>query len=121
MKIFDFDDAARNDFLVVREFWVQGDLNRRRVDIAGFVNGIPLLFIECKNIHKDLRHAYERNLADYKDTIPHFFHHNAIIMCRKFDTRLFLCPVFLHRVVSHCMDVRRLIVRRRESFVCVLL
>jgi len=36
--------------------------------------------VECKNIHKDLRHAYERNFADYKDTIPHFFHHNAIIM-----------------------------------------
>lgn len=80
LKIFDFDDAAKNDFLAVRELWVQGDLYRRRVDIAGSVNGIPLLFIECKNIHKDLKHAYERNLADYKDTIPHFFHHNAIIM-----------------------------------------
>jgi len=34
----------------------------------------------AKNIHKDLKHAYERNFADYKDTIPHFFHHNAIVM-----------------------------------------
>lgn len=85
LKIFDFDDATKNDFLTVRELWVQGDLYRRRVDIAGFVNGIPLLFIECKNIHKDLRHAYERNLADYKDTIPHFFHHNAIIMLANGD------------------------------------
>ncbi len=80
LKIFDFDDATKNDFFAVRELWVQGDLYRRRVDIAGFVNGIPLLFVECKNIHKDLRHAYEKNLADYKDTIPHFFHHNAFIM-----------------------------------------
>ena len=24
--------------------------------------------------------AYERNLADYKDTIPHLFHHNAVIV-----------------------------------------
>ncbi|MFH1310522.1 MAG: type I restriction endonuclease, partial [Candidatus Omnitrophota bacterium] len=83
LKVFDFDDATReanNHFLAVRELWVQGDLYRRRIDIVGFVNGIPLLFIECKNIHKDLKQAYERNLADYKDTIPHFFHHNAIIM-----------------------------------------
>lgn len=83
LKIFDFGDdtkAINNHFLAVRELWVQGSLYRRRIDIAGFVNGIPLLFIECKNIHKDLKQAYERNLADYKDTIPHFFHYNAIIM-----------------------------------------
>jgi len=83
LRIFDFDEAtaaANNYFLVVRELWIQGDLYRRRIDIAGFVNGIPLLFVECKNIHKDLKQAYEKNLADYKDTIPHFFHHNWIIM-----------------------------------------
>lgn len=88
LKVFDFDDTTRevnNHFLAVRELWVQGDLYRRRIDIAGFVNGIPLLFIECKNIHKDLKQAYDRNLSDYKDTIPHFFHHNAIIMLANGD------------------------------------
>ncbi|MFZ4440345.1 MAG: type I restriction endonuclease subunit R [Syntrophales bacterium] len=80
LKVFDFNEAANNHFLAVRELWVQGDLYRRRIDIVGFVNGIPLLFVECKNIHKDLRNAYERNFADYKDTIPHLFHHNAIVM-----------------------------------------
>ena len=80
LKVFDFNNPENNHFLAVRELWVQGDLYRRRIDIAGFVNGIPLLFVECKNIHKDLKNAYERNLADYKDTIPHFFHHNAIVM-----------------------------------------
>jgi len=80
LKIFDFTEAANNHFLAVRELWAQGDLYRRRIDIAGFVNGIPLLFVECKNIHKDLKQAYQRNFADYKDTIPHLFHHNAIIM-----------------------------------------
>ncbi len=85
LKIFDFNEAINNHFLTVRELWVQGNLYRRRIDIAGFVNGIPLLFVECKNIHKDLKHAYERNLADYKDTIPHFFHHNAIIMLANGD------------------------------------
>jgi len=80
LRVFDFEDAINNHFLAVRELWVQGDLYRRRIDITGFVNGIPLLFIECKNIHKDLKQAYERNLSDYKDTIPLFFHHNAIVM-----------------------------------------
>ena len=88
LKVFDFDDETKtvnNHFLAVRELWVQGDLYRRRIDIAGFVNGIPLLFIECKNIHKDLKHAYDQNLSDYKDTIPHFFHHNAIVMLANGD------------------------------------
>ena len=80
LRVFDFDEPTNNHFLAVRELWVRGDLYRRRADIIGFVNGIPLLFIECKNIHKDLHVAYNKNLADYKDTIPHVFNHNAIIM-----------------------------------------
>ncbi len=59
---------------------VKGELYRRRADIVGFVNGIPLLFMEFKNVSKDIRAAYEKNLADYKDTVPHLFHHNAFIV-----------------------------------------
>jgi len=80
LRVFDFSEPANNHFLAVREFWVKGDLYRRRADIVGFVNGIPLLFVELKNVHKDIRAAYEKNLADYKDTVPHLFHHNALIV-----------------------------------------
>ena len=80
LRLFDFDEPDNNDFLCVRELWVRGDLYRRRADIIGFVNGLPLLFIECKNLHKNLRAAFEQNYSDYRDTIPHLFHHNAIVM-----------------------------------------
>ena len=80
LRVFDFDKPENNHFLAVRELWVRGTLYRRRADIIGFVNGIPLLFMELKNIHKDIRAAYEKNLSDYKDTIPHLFHHNAVIV-----------------------------------------
>tara|TARA_R110001592_G_scaffold27763_3_gene102632 strand:- start:9041 stop:12250 length:3210 start_codon:yes stop_codon:yes gene_type:complete len=80
LKVFDFDNPENNHFLCVRELWVRGDIYRRRADIVGFVNGLPLMFIECKTIHKDIRHAYEQNLSDYKDTIPHLFHHNAFVV-----------------------------------------
>jgi type I restriction enzyme R subunit len=80
LRVFDFAQPAENRFLCVRELWVRGDIYRRRADIVGFVNGIPLLFLECKNIHKDLRRAYDDNLSDYRDTIPHILHHNAIII-----------------------------------------
>jgi len=37
-----------------RELWVRGDLYRRRADIVGFVNGLPLLFMELKNVSRDI-------------------------------------------------------------------
>ena len=80
LRIFNFEEPEKNHFLCVRELWVRGDLYRRRADIVGFVNGLPLLFIECKNVHKDLEVAYRDNLSDYKDTIPHLFHHNAFVV-----------------------------------------
>jgi type I restriction enzyme R subunit len=80
LRVFDFAEPTNNDFLCVRELWVRGDLYRRRADIVGFVNGLPLLFMELKNVSKDIRAAYERNFKDYKDTIPHLFHHNALVV-----------------------------------------
>jgi len=80
LRLIDFGTPENNHFLCVRELWIKGDLYRRRADIIGFVNGLPLLFVECKAVHKDIRHAYEQNLSDYKDTIPHLFHHNAFII-----------------------------------------
>ena len=78
--VFDFETPENNHFLCVRELWVRGDLYRRRADIVGFVNGLPLLFIECKNIHRNLKAAFEQNFSDYKTTIPYLFHHNAVVM-----------------------------------------
>jgi len=80
VRVLDFNTPENNHFLCVRELWVRGDLYHKRPDIIGFVNGLPLLFIECKNIHKNLKTAFEKNFSDYKDTIPHIFHHNAIVM-----------------------------------------
>ena len=80
LRVIDFDEPENNRFLCVREPWVRGDLYRRRPDVVGFVNGLPLLFIECKNIHRDLKTAFENNYADYRDTVPHLFHHNAVVM-----------------------------------------
>ena len=80
LRVFDFDDPENNDFLAVRELWIKGPLYRRRADLVGFVNGVPLLFVEMKNIHRNVRRPYDENLADYQDTIPHVFHHNALVV-----------------------------------------
>ena len=80
LRVFDFDNPENNHFLAVRQFEVQGELYLRRPDIVGFVNGIPLVFLELKAHHRELRHAYDDNLKDYKDTIPHLFDTNGFII-----------------------------------------
>ena len=80
IKVFDFNNPKNNHFLAVRQFEVQGELYLRRPDIIGFVNGIPLVFLELKSTHRDLRHAFDDNLKDYKDTIPNLFNTNAFII-----------------------------------------
>ena len=79
-KVIDFASPLRNEFLCVRELWVYGALDRRRADIVGFVNGIPLLFMELKNHDVEVVDAFNKNYRDYLDTIPQLFHHNAFIM-----------------------------------------
>lgn len=81
IQVFNFGAPEQNDFLAVQQMWIEGKSKRRkRPDIVGFVNGIPLVFIELKAHHRKLRVAYETNLSDYKNTIPKLFQCNAIIL-----------------------------------------
>jgi type I restriction enzyme R subunit len=79
-KVIDFASPEKNEFLCVRELQVHGALYRRRADIVGFVNGIPLLFMELKNHDVEVIDAYNKNYRDYLDTIPQLFYHNAFII-----------------------------------------
>lgn len=78
--LIDFANPNNNHFLAAKELWVHGDLYRKRPDIVGFVNGIPLLFIELKRHDVDVEDAYNNNYQDYLTTIPHLFYYNAFLM-----------------------------------------
>lgn len=78
--VIDFRDPDNNHFLAIKELKIHGDLYRRRTDIVGFVNGIPLLFIELKKNTVDVQDAYTNNYTDYLDTIPHLFYYNAFLI-----------------------------------------
>ena len=78
--VIDFQNPDNNYFLAVRELKIHGALYRRRTDIVGFVNGIPLLFVELKKNTVDVQNAYDDNYTDYQDTIPHLFYYNAFLM-----------------------------------------
>jgi type I restriction enzyme, R subunit len=78
--IIDWNNPNQNHFLMVSQLWVSGEYGNKRADLVGFVNGLPLVFIELKAHHKKLELAYKKNLQDYKTTIPQLFHYNALII-----------------------------------------
>lgn len=80
IKVIDFNNPHNNDFFLASQFWITGEMYKRRADLVGFINGLPLIFIELKAVHKKLENAYKNNLTDYKDTIPQTFWYNAVII-----------------------------------------
>jgi type I restriction enzyme R subunit len=79
-QVIDWNDPPNNDFLLAQQLWIQGQNDRKRADLVGFVNGIPLLFGELKAPFRELENAYRYNLCDYKQSIPHLFHYTGFIV-----------------------------------------
>lgn len=80
VKVIDWRDPAANDFLMTQQFRISGEIYNRRADLVGFVNGLPLVFIELKTIHRDAQEAFKKNFRDYKSTVPQLFHANAVVI-----------------------------------------
>ena len=75
----DWDNPENNDFLVVNQFTVTGQ-NERRPDIVVFVNGLPLIVFELKNPydeHPTVDDALNQ-IHHYRNDIPQLFDFNAI-------------------------------------------
>ncbi|MCX7554842.1 type I restriction endonuclease subunit R [Marinicella sp. S1101] len=80
VKVMDWQNPENNRFLLCSQLWVSGEIETRRPDLIGFVNGLPLLFIELKSPSTPLIKAYKDNLADYKRVIPQLFWFNQLII-----------------------------------------
>ena len=52
----------------------------RRADLVGLVNGLPLILIELKTTHQQLKTPFTTTCAISKDTIPQLFWYNALIL-----------------------------------------
>ena len=80
LQVIDWENPEKNDFFAASQFSVTGEMYTKRPDLICFVNGIPLVLMEFKRIDVNLHDAYNDNLRDYKDTIPHLFWYNAFIL-----------------------------------------
>ena len=80
LRVVDWAQPERNDFLLVSQFSVVGSLYTCRPDLVGFVNGLPLVVIELKKPGVPVREAFDENLTHYKTQIPQLFWFNAFLI-----------------------------------------
>jgi type I restriction enzyme R subunit len=80
IKLVDWDKPTNNDFLLVSQMTVTGDLYTCRPDLIGFVNGLPWVVIEFKKPGVAVRAAFDENLTHYKQQVPKLFWFNAVLM-----------------------------------------
>ena len=82
VEVIDWDQPENNHFLVASEMTINSPVVHRnkRPDLVGFVNGLPLVYVNLKRPSVPLRDAYDNNLRDYKDTIPQMFWYNALVI-----------------------------------------
>ena len=87
VRVIDFEDIGNNDFVVTNQFAVSGHRDTIVPDIVAFVNGIPLVVIECKapsapSSSSPIEEAYFKNLRRYqREGSGHerLFHYNHVI------------------------------------------
>ncbi|HEV8485596.1 MAG TPA: type I restriction endonuclease subunit R, partial [Blastocatellia bacterium] len=83
VRVVDWENAAANDFLLVSQMTVTGQLYTCRPDLVGFVNGLPWLVIELKKPGVTARQAFDDNLTSYKHSqngIPQLFWYSAFLI-----------------------------------------
>lgn len=81
VRLIDFDDPARNDFVLTRQFTFRAGPAERRADLVLLVNGLPLVLIEAKTPVKKCISWVDGALQVHEDY-------------EKFVPELFVCNVF---------------------------
>lgn len=83
-KVIDWDRPAAedgaNEYLFAQQFWISGELYNSRTDLLGFVNGLPLVFIELKRHDVGVKHAFDDNFRSYKNSCPQLFWANGVVL-----------------------------------------
>lgn len=91
VKLIDFSNTEKNEFLVVNQYTIKGTKQPRRPDIVVFINGLPIAVIELKNPadeKADIWSAFQQ-LQTYKSEISDLFIFNeALIISDGINARI---------------------------------
>lgn len=90
VKLVDFDMPEHNDFKVINQYTII-EYKNKRPDILVFINGIPMILFELKNMANDtttVENAYKQ-IKNYQLDIPTLFNYNAFnVISDGIDTRV---------------------------------
>ncbi|MDQ1912311.1 type I restriction endonuclease subunit R [Paenibacillus sp. GD4] len=81
VRLIDFDNIENNEFLVVNQFKVSGVTDNIIPDVIIFVNGLPLVVIECKSpfITSPIAQGVKQ-LERYQTDADRLFYYNEILI-----------------------------------------
>jgi type I restriction enzyme R subunit len=82
VRLIDWAQPDRNEWLTVNQFSIRGPHHTRRPDVILFVNGLPLVLIELKNpadLNADVWKAYDQ-IQTYKEQISDTFQYNEVLV-----------------------------------------
>ena len=102
VQLFDFEEIENNEFIVTRQVYYQGK-DRIRTDIILYINGIPLVDIECKNptsISESWFNAYKQ-IKDYERTVPELYKYIQIGVAAESQARYFPIVPWQEEVRTH--------------------
>jgi len=100
IQYIDFENIENNDFLAVSQFrvdppWSTGDRGYVILDIVLFVNGVPLVVIECKSpdleeplaegVEQLLRYSNQREWVGEPEGVERLFHYVQVMIATHFD------------------------------------
>lgn len=90
VKLIDFNNPESNNFKVINQYTII-EYKNKRPDILVFINGIPMVLFELKNMANDnttIEHAYSQ-VKNYQLDIPTLFNYNAFnVISDGIDTRV---------------------------------
>lgn len=90
IQLFDFKNLEKNQFVVSRQVYYHGK-DTIRTDIILYINGIPLVNIECKNplsISESWQTAY-RQIRHYQELVPEVYKYVQIGVAAESIARYF--------------------------------
>lgn len=90
VQLFDFEKFRNNEFIATRQVYLQGK-DRIRIDILLYINGIPLVNIECKspaNVSESWLNAYSQ-IKDYENIVPELYKYTQIGVAAESEARYF--------------------------------
>lgn len=90
VKLIEFDRPLENDFKVINQYTVI-EYKNKRPDVLVFINGIPMILFELKNMWNDtttVEQAYKQ-VKNYQLDIPTLFNYiSFIVLSDGIDTRV---------------------------------